>query len=64
MKKSVPPRLFYSPGEVARMTSVSNQTIHNLIKDGTLHSKRMGTRHLIPAAEVKQWVDHLPDNAA
>ncbi len=64
MKKSAPPRLFYSPAEVARMLGVSNQTIHNEIKKGNIHSKRCGTRHLISAEQVARWADNLPDNAA
>ena len=64
MKKPAPPRLFYSPGEVARMMGISHQTVHNEIKRGHIKSKRLGMRHLIPAEEVSQWVGNLPDNAA
>jgi excisionase family DNA binding protein len=64
MKNPATPRLFYSPGEVARMMGVSHQSVHNEIKRGHIKSKRLGTRHLIPAEEVTQWVADLPDNAA
>ena len=64
MKNPAPQKLFYSPREVARMMGVSHTSVHNEINRGHIKSKRFGTRHLIPADEVKQWVDHLPDNAA
>lgn len=46
----------YKPAEVAKLLGVSIGTVHGMLKDGLLHSKRAGRRHIIPAWSVEKFL--------
>ena len=50
-------RLSYSVSEAATAIGVSSRTIHDFCKDGTIKSFRMGQRRLIPADELRAFIE-------
>jgi len=54
------PKLLYSKQEAAEMLSVSVRTIDNLILNGELVTRRVGSRVLIPYSSLLQFTrrDH------
>ena len=50
-------RMAYSVQEGAAAIGVSSRTLHDYIKDGSIAHFRMGTRVLIPADELKAFIE-------
>jgi len=50
-------RLSYSVQEAASALGVSSRTVHEFVKDGNLAHFRMGTRVLIPADALRQFIE-------
>ena len=50
-------RVAYSVREAAASIGVSSRMLHDYIKDGSIAHFRMGTRVLIPAAELKAFIE-------
>ncbi|HLZ08827.1 MAG TPA: helix-turn-helix domain-containing protein [Chloroflexota bacterium] len=49
-------RLLYSRKDAAAMLSISVRTLHSLISSGRIRAKRVGSRKLIPKAELEKFV--------
>ena len=49
-------RLSYSVREAATAIGVSSRTIHGFVKDGRIRHFRMGTRVLIPADALREFI--------
>jgi len=49
-------RLSYSILEVAKTIGVSSRTVHSLVKRGELPHIRVGTRVLIPADGLREFI--------
>jgi len=56
-KKSNVERVSYSVREAAMALGISSRMLHNYIKDGSIVHFRMGTRVLIPADELKAFIE-------
>ena len=54
-------KLAYSAQEAAAACGVSDDTIRNLIRSSHIAAKKVGTKYLIPADELKAWFESLPD---
>jgi len=50
-------RVSYSIREAAASIGVSSRMLHDYIKDGSIAHFRMGTRILIPADELKAFIE-------
>ena len=50
-------RLSFSVQEAAAAIGVSSRTLHDFIKSGSLAHFRMGTRVLIPADALRQFIE-------
>ena len=50
-------RLSYSVQEAASALGVSSRTVHEFVKDGNIAHFRMGTRVLIPADALRQFIE-------
>ena len=50
-------RLAYSVQEAAAAIGVSSRTVHDFVKDGSIAHFRMGTRVLIPADALRQFIE-------
>jgi excisionase family DNA binding protein len=50
-------RITFSITEVAGKIGVSSRTVHSLIKDGSLPHARIGTRVLVPADALQQFIE-------
>ena len=50
-------RLTYSISEVAKTLGVSSRTVHTIIKRGELGHMRVGTRVLVPADVLRQFIE-------
>ncbi len=47
----------YQPAELAKMLSVSRQTVYKGLRDGTIPSIRLGRRFVIPKAAIEKWLE-------
>jgi len=50
-------RLAYSIREAAAAIGVSSRTLHDFVKDGSLKHFRVGTRVLIPADALREFIE-------
>lgn len=50
-------KLFYTKGEFAAITGVSEITIHRRIKAGEIHATHLGKRVLIPTSEATRFTE-------
>jgi len=48
--------LAYSPGEAARAAGLGRTTIYKLIAEGRLRSRKIGSRTVIPADDVRSLI--------
>ena len=51
----IPGKLFFDRSEFAFLTGLSLRTVSYLIADGTIRVKRVGSRVLIPRAELLRF---------
>mgnify|MGYP000583303593 CR=1 FL=1 len=49
-------RLAYSPTEAARALGVSRPTVYAMIRSQGLRTLKVGTRTLIPADGLREWL--------
>lgn len=49
-------RLAYSVADAARVTGLGRTTLYALMADGTLPSRKIGKRRLIPAASLMRLI--------
>lgn len=54
---------FVSIKVAAAVTSLSPKSVRQLITDGQLEAARYGTRLLIPAASLQQWIEDKTEEA-
>jgi excisionase family DNA binding protein len=54
---------FLSIKQAAAITSLSDESIRQLISRGELEAVRCGTRILIPTASLQEWIDDKTDEA-
>jgi excisionase family DNA binding protein len=59
MSTPEPARLLHSVADVCAATDLGRTTIFGLIASGELESVRVGTRRLIPATALEQFVANL-----
>lgn len=62
MSESPPPerRLAYSPREVAELIACSESMVRKMLRDGTIFSRREGTRWFVPHAAIEAWLEGRP----
>ena len=53
----IPAKLLFDRGEFASLTGLSLRTVSHLIADGTIRVKRVGSRVLIPRAELLRFAE-------
>ena len=53
-------KLFYTISESCRLLSVGKTKLYELIGTGELPVRKLGTKSLIAAADLKRWADGLP----
>ena len=51
----------YSVSEVTKTTGLGKTNIYQLIKDGSLHAKKVGRRTIVLEAELDRYLNALPD---
>lgn len=56
-----PERLCFSPADAAKMLGIGRSTLFDLLARGEIRARKLGTRTLIPAAELQRYVDSLPE---
>ena len=52
-----PEKLAYTISEFSKATTISRTKIYQLIKDGTLVPKKIGTKTLITVDEARRFLD-------
>jgi len=52
-----PAPLAYTIAEAARITTLGRTRIYELIKDGTLQSRKIGKRNIIPASSLRALIE-------
>jgi len=57
LRVSIPGKLLFDRSEVASLTGLSLRTVAYLIADGTIRVKRVGSRVLIPRAELLRFAE-------
>jgi excisionase family DNA binding protein len=58
------PRAALRVTEACTSLSISRSTLYEEISAGRLKAVKCGSRTLIPTAEIKAWLDRLPEKAA
>ena len=54
-------RLSLSPEETSALTGIGLTSVREAISGGVLKAKRHGRRVVVLPAEIKAWLDSLPD---
>ena len=57
LRVSAVPRLALSVEEAARSVGLCSKTVSKLIHEGRLRCVQVGTRRLLPVAEIQRWLD-------
>ncbi len=57
------PRLAWSVAEAAEIIGISQRKMFDLIRDGSVHSIKVGGRRLIRHVDLERFVDGLADVA-
>ena len=57
MRVSPLPRLALSVEETGQTVGLCGKTVSKLIHDGRLRCVSVGTRRLVPVAEIQRWLD-------
>ena len=52
-------KLMHGVGEASERTGLGRSTLYELMRSGRLGSVKVGTRRLIPAAELQRFVESL-----
>jgi excisionase family DNA binding protein len=55
-----PEKLAYTIKEASAALGVSKATIYRTLANGELHAKKLGSRTLIPADEIRRWISSFP----
>ena len=55
-----PEKLAYTIKEASAALGVSKATIYRTLANGELHAKKLGSRTLIPADSLRQWIASFP----
>ncbi len=65
MKKAIvqPPKLLYSVPDIAASTGISQRKIWELVKDGAIEIRRVGSRVVVTEEAVRKFIDNLPKAA-
>ncbi len=53
-------KLAYTVAEAARVSNVGRTTLYELIRDGRLEARKLGTKTLIPADALRALLATLP----
>ncbi len=53
-------QLAYTIKEASAALGVSKATIYRTLANGELHAKKLGSRTLIPADEIRRWISSFP----
>jgi excisionase family DNA binding protein len=53
-------QLSYSPNDAAKVLGIGRSTLFNLLAHGQIAARKLGTRTLIPAAELERYLASLP----
>jgi len=56
-----PEKIAYSVREAASAVGVSDSTIYGLIAANEIAARKLGTKYLIPSAELEAWFTSLPE---
>lgn len=56
--------LLYRVEEAAEVLRIGRTVVYELIRCGALRTVKVGTRRLVPAVAVREYVDSLTDGAA
>lgn len=51
--------LVYTVHEIAEKLKISHWMVHRLIREKTLHSIQIGTRRLVPATDLEEYLRGL-----
>lgn len=51
----------YSPTEASKQLGIGRSTLFALLAKGAIKARKLGTRTLIPASELIDYVDRLPE---
>lgn len=54
-------KLCFSPAEAAKALGIGRSTLFDLLARGEIKARKLGTRTLIPAAELSRYVEDLPE---
>lgn len=57
-----PDVIAYSPNTAAAATGTNRSRIFDALRTGELKARRLGRRVVIPADELKAWVDSFPNH--
>ncbi len=57
-------KIAYSIKSAQKAVSIGNNSIYDELNSGRLKAKKYGKRTLIPAENLKEWVDNLEDYGA
>jgi excisionase family DNA binding protein len=57
-------RLAFTIEEACEATTLGRSKLLELVYDGSLPSRMVGRRRLIPASALRQFIDGRPDDAA
>lgn len=53
---STPPKIAFSPSEVAELTSVGRTLLYTAMNSGALKSVKIGSRRLITLQAIQDWL--------
>ena len=53
-------KLAYTVAEAVRVSNVGRSTLYELIRDGRLEARKLGSKTLIPAASLRALLATLP----
>ena len=57
-------RLAFSVPDACAALSIGRNTFYAEVAAGRIKVKKSGRRTLVPAAQIKAWLDNLPEKAA
>ena len=49
------------PADAAKTLGIGRSTLFGLLACGAIEARKLGTRTLIPAAELQRYIDNLPE---